>query len=354
MVKVSKFRIKNYKSIIDTGDCYLEESITILVGKNESGKTSILEALEDFDTGRKIREAAKPIKSPEAMPEISVTFDIPEPIVKSVLDEVDGEKTGIKSISLEIVKTFPDNYHFEESSYQKSGLSRTHEINSIKKQIQASWKDLQMIHRAFPQIGSLPAEFSFSDLAGELKLFSTYRNAAAANNVGIASVDKTNNVIVEGPSDVFYLNAFKLLTKGTGANFIFGGGIGNMPIVGTILHGWGCKVLYLYNNDQGKKDGSKNLTRNWLVAPELILAVLGTPGSVEDLFTPSDFCKQVLGDENRKYTESNSEFVKKAKLDKVLLAKKFLEKVQNSKLVHLEQETLKRIKALFDEINSRS
>ena len=73
-MKLKKFRIKNFKSINDSGDCYLTDTITILAGKNESGKTSILEALEDFDTDKKIRESAKPIKSPDAIPEISITF----------------------------------------------------------------------------------------------------------------------------------------------------------------------------------------------------------------------------------------------------------------------------------------
>ena len=55
MTRMIKFRIKNYKSIKDSGDCYLSKGITVLAGKNECGKTSILEALEDFDAHRKIR-----------------------------------------------------------------------------------------------------------------------------------------------------------------------------------------------------------------------------------------------------------------------------------------------------------
>ncbi len=43
-MKIKKFRIKNYKSIVNSGDCYLEKDLTIFAGKNESGKTSILEA----------------------------------------------------------------------------------------------------------------------------------------------------------------------------------------------------------------------------------------------------------------------------------------------------------------------
>ncbi|MFQ6087523.1 MAG: hypothetical protein ACE5K0_01295 [Candidatus Methanofastidiosia archaeon] len=38
-MKIIKFRIKNYKSIKDSEDCYLYDKITILAGKNETGKT---------------------------------------------------------------------------------------------------------------------------------------------------------------------------------------------------------------------------------------------------------------------------------------------------------------------------
>jgi len=50
-MKLLKFRIKNYKSIIDSGYCTLASDLTVLIGKNESGKTTILEALRDFDQG---------------------------------------------------------------------------------------------------------------------------------------------------------------------------------------------------------------------------------------------------------------------------------------------------------------
>ena len=44
------FRIKDFCSIIDTGECNLSgDNITVLAGQNEAGKTAILSALRDFD-----------------------------------------------------------------------------------------------------------------------------------------------------------------------------------------------------------------------------------------------------------------------------------------------------------------
>ncbi len=48
-MKLARFRIQHYKPIVDSSDCYLGSDMTILAGKNESGKTAILEALRDFD-----------------------------------------------------------------------------------------------------------------------------------------------------------------------------------------------------------------------------------------------------------------------------------------------------------------
>ena len=76
MVRIIKFRIKNYKSIIDSGDCYLSNGITVLAGKNESGKSSILEALEDFDTEKQINQDAIRIQDDALKPEITLTFSV--------------------------------------------------------------------------------------------------------------------------------------------------------------------------------------------------------------------------------------------------------------------------------------
>lgn len=124
-----------------------------------------------------------------------------------------------------------------------------------------------------------------------------------------------------------------------------------MPFIGTILHGWGCKVLYLYDKDQGKKDGTKNLTKNWFVSQELIISILSTKGTIEDIFAKEDFQKYVLNNE-KKYTDKNSDYLKKKKIDKVLLARLFLQSVEKGD-VHLSQESKDNIKKLFEIIEGK-
>jgi len=607
-MKLKKFRIKNFKSITDSGDCYLTDTITILAGKNESGKTSILEALEDFDTDEKIRDTAKPIKSPEAIPEISITFIVGKDTVKEVLTEIGSTQKAVADIELEIIKTFPDIYTFGKTT-KENELFGTKEIEKIQKSIKEKWSKVKILHTKYSQLGGVSFDFEFSNLINEKTLLTAFKTATAPNipqidekdresfpkilveieteiqnlenliatedkffkalkkwipnfvffnsfddifpnkipfteletnewiqdlavisdldvptikaspardkqkhkkdvnivinkdyekfwtqditnlsvdwdsqdlyfwieedaylyepslrskgmqwhlafyikvsaranenvpniilidepglflhakaqedilrlledsakevqlifsthspylleadklnrirlihrtkkagtkienkvhaladketltpimtaiglelSVGITALDKVNNVVVEGPSDLYYLNAFKKTLGKDSVNFIFGGGAGNMPVVGTILHGWGGKVVYLYDNDQGKKDGEKNLKDNWLVTKDLILAVLNTAGSIEDIFSPSNFREFVLGDTSKTYTESNSEYVKKSKSDKVLLAKTFLETCQNGTSINLDTTTKDNLTKLFEKIEGK-
>jgi len=127
-MRLLKFRIKNYKSIIDTGECELsKDNITILAGQNEAGKTAILEALRDFDIDKKISLEAKPDGREEANPEIECEFSIE----KEDLDEVVSSEQKIdlpeevrdfilERKSITIKKFFPENtYSLSEDIINK-------------------------------------------------------------------------------------------------------------------------------------------------------------------------------------------------------------------------------------------
>jgi predicted ATP-dependent endonuclease of OLD family len=73
-MKLKSFRIQNYKSIIDSGECRLSESdgITVLAGQNESGKSSILQALRDYERNE-LSEGC--LRDDESIPVITCAFD---------------------------------------------------------------------------------------------------------------------------------------------------------------------------------------------------------------------------------------------------------------------------------------
>src|SRR6056297_1076595 len=83
-MKLKAFRIKNYRSIIDSGWCNTaNDNITVLIGQNESGKTTVLEALESFYTG-KISEDI--LRSDLSMPKVSCSFELHDKQFQEIVD----------------------------------------------------------------------------------------------------------------------------------------------------------------------------------------------------------------------------------------------------------------------------
>lgn len=169
-------------------------------------------------------------------------------------------------------------------------------------------------------------------------------------NRGIVSVDKERNVVVEGVSDYYYLNAFLQRLERDNIHFIHGGSSGNMPKVGTILQGWGCKVLYLYDNDQAFKDAAKNIKSEWTAITKSLLLKIPVDGAIEDMFTQKDFAEHVFGCDLAELNGKNSEFMHKK--DKALKAKAFREKIALNPTLELEQQTLDNFKKLIDDLDA--
>ncbi len=171
-------------------------------------------------------------------------------------------------------------------------------------------------------------------------------------NQGIASVDKVSNVIVEGPSDYFYLTAFKEIFGGYPGNFISGGSSGNMPKIGTILQGWGCRVIYLYDNDQAFKDAQKSIRKDWVTISKDWLISLKVDGAIEDVFTKQEFAT-IAGVDETSILEKNSAFMKANRRDKVLPSRIFLQKVRSGEVPPLSEKTQDLIKELLRDLSSK-
>jgi hypothetical protein len=76
MMKLTAFRIRNFRSIVDTGWQNLSpDNVTCLIGQNESGKTSVLEGLKVFYSGIISEDV---LRSDLSLPEVSCRFSIPE------------------------------------------------------------------------------------------------------------------------------------------------------------------------------------------------------------------------------------------------------------------------------------
>jgi AAA15 family ATPase/GTPase len=75
-MRLSEFRIKNFRSIVDSGwNTLSADNITALIGQNESGKTSVLEALYSFWEGTISEDV---LRSDMSIPEVSCSYLIGE------------------------------------------------------------------------------------------------------------------------------------------------------------------------------------------------------------------------------------------------------------------------------------
>jgi predicted ATP-dependent endonuclease of OLD family len=73
-MKLVAFRINNFKSIIDTGWRDLStDNITGLIGQNESGKSSVLQALHSFYDGVLDEDY---LRGDESLPKVSCSFEV--------------------------------------------------------------------------------------------------------------------------------------------------------------------------------------------------------------------------------------------------------------------------------------
>ncbi len=114
-MKITSFRIRNFRSITDTGWQSLSpDNITCLIGQNESGKTSVLEALSLFHTGE-INEDV--LRSDLSMPEVSCRFATAPGLLAGITDHAPKElmKFLKESDTLELKRSWrPDFSSFIE------------------------------------------------------------------------------------------------------------------------------------------------------------------------------------------------------------------------------------------------
>ncbi|MBL8013840.1 MAG: AAA family ATPase [Candidatus Omnitrophica bacterium] len=126
-MRLKSFRILRYKSIVDSTECALAPDFTVFIGKNESGKTAVLEALRDFDAEHKgLSSQAVSISGAHANPELELTFQISIETIDAALKESgfsipDDVKRTFLSNGMKIRKTYEGQYQIMESGLETLG-----------------------------------------------------------------------------------------------------------------------------------------------------------------------------------------------------------------------------------------
>lgn len=164
------------------------------------------------------------------------------------------------------------------------------------------------------------------------------------------------NVLLEGISDYFFLQAFRKVIVTEVATLIPCVGAKKIPQIVSLLIGWGLEFVAVLDNDKEGMDVKKTLSDKLMIEHEKIIFVSEKNGhSMEDLFSHDDFNDFVVADvKNDDKSLLNSKFVKRKKLDKVLLAKKFLESVENNDGMKdkLSPETINAFEKLLTDISN--
>lgn len=180
---IKSFRIKNYRSIKDSGDCYLSgDNITIIAGKNESGKTAILEALEDFNTARDIRNESIPLSQTDSKPEISVTFSLDKETFAAVAKKISLNATLNEPSLIVVTKTYPKVYSFDFPEGLKRKLTGTVDESKTKKaRIEHLHSQIVTLHLNNSQIGGKVPDLDFGNLPITIAQFTDFERSVAAN-----------------------------------------------------------------------------------------------------------------------------------------------------------------------------
>ncbi len=138
-MKLISFNIQNYRSIVHSGWCALaHDNITALIGQNESGKTSVLEALYSFHTGVIYEDM---LRSDLSLPIVSCRFElekgnilnllesnkIPSRLLKTIKDSKDfiltrswkADRSSILFISSDEILNFYEKQEIEKASVEE-------------------------------------------------------------------------------------------------------------------------------------------------------------------------------------------------------------------------------------------
>jgi predicted ATP-dependent endonuclease of OLD family len=153
-MKVKGFTIKNFRSINNLEEISVEPKITTLIGKNESGKTNILKALESLNKDYKYEKTDLCIYSPaykkldsgsienSDIPIVTIYFLV-EKEDKDILKSIHPKLSKAKNIS--VTKYFDNTYEVEVEEVDLEELEK----EKIEKEIENVMREMKEQAKVF-------------------------------------------------------------------------------------------------------------------------------------------------------------------------------------------------------------
>ncbi len=166
-------------------------------------------------------------------------------------------------------------------------------------------------------------------------------------------ISRSNNVLLEEISAFFYFKAFwKLCSKSETVNFLPATGCANLPLLANLMLGWGLSFSIVLDDEPHGRKVLKELKDSMVCEEKKLIKIDGCQG-IEDLFSRDEFNHVVLKSNNANHeATTNSEFMKAAKLSKVIVARDFMIGVNEEKikLSNFSDTTKVRITQLLSKI----
>jgi ABC-type cobalamin/Fe3+-siderophores transport system ATPase subunit len=169
-------------------------------------------------------------------------------------------------------------------------------------------------------------------------------------------IQRSNNVVIEELSALYYLKAFyHLIGIDNIPNFLPATGVTNIPMITNLLVGWGIEFIVLLDDDSSGRRISQILGKELFLGDETIsekrvLRIKKCDG-IEDLFEPTDFSKFILNREDHVLTGNCSAAAKDE--SKGMLAYRFWCRVEQGEITisELTEATAARLRSLLDRLN---
>lgn len=194
MIKLKKVEINKYKSFLDKQEIDIENGVTRIVGKNESGKTALLEALAKFnyfdsedtdfyfnstnDYPRGMLKKYQQEYPDDDFQVITCTFELSEELLKQISDDVGKDVYTDKTIKIarkynngmtytisadtkKFIENFVQKYTIEETL--KEELITCKSVKELVEKIESN-SDLQTMHNELKNKYIDNAFETFSDI----------------------------------------------------------------------------------------------------------------------------------------------------------------------------------------------
>jgi len=198
-VRLKRFRLCNYKSIKDSGWCWVASDLTILAGKNESGKTAVLEALRDFDIEAVLPPTSTPIQN-DNEPVLDLVFDLGASDIEEIVQALNPllHETALERLlandELALSKDYADTYLLPDEVMELIAADPNYEAPAVTTYLKtllprfvffSSFEDVLPFETDLATAASNPAVADFAEVAG----------IDLAALAGLASTQKRKNLL---------------------------------------------------------------------------------------------------------------------------------------------------------------